>query len=244
MPKRENELTRPNDHFSPADVAIHTMAKKRKRLITRDTEQWLAYNVAVPAIWAVLRLLARTWKINRIHPERELLRPAIYAIYHGDLLVGAQELPRFGKKLEVLTSRSRDGSLVTRYVHLFKRATIRGGSSKGAASALRQMARRLIQGYAVIIPVDGPRGPEGDPKIGVIAIASQTGAPIIPCAVRSQKVWRFRSWDRMMLLKPFASADFHWGEPIQIPPGADREALEAERLKLKAILAQMHEGTC
>lgn len=218
--------------------------KKRKRLISRDSEQWLFYNIGVPVIWGILRGLARTWKVKRINPERAHDRPAIYAIYHGDLVVGAQELPNFGTKLEVLTSRSRDGWIVTRYVHMFKRATIRGGSSKGAESALRQMARRLKQGYGVIIPVDGPRGPEGDPKIGVIAIAALSGSPIIPCAVRSQSVWRFRkSWDRMMIAKPFADVEMHWGEPQYIPEGADRETMEAERLKLKKNLQELHTGT-
>jgi lysophospholipid acyltransferase (LPLAT)-like uncharacterized protein len=220
------------------------MGKKRKRLITRDTEQWLFYNIGVPFIWGLLRMLARTWKVKRINPERAHDRPAIYAIYHGDLVVGAQELPDFGTRLEVLTSRSRDGWMVTRYVHMFKRSTIRGGSSKGAESALRQMARRLKQGYGVIIPVDGPRGPEGEPKIGVIAIAAMSGAPIIPCAVRSNSVWRFsRSWDRMMVAKPFAKVDMHWGEPQHIPEGADRDTMEAERMKLQETLREMHIGT-
>jgi lysophospholipid acyltransferase (LPLAT)-like uncharacterized protein len=217
---------------------------KRKRLISRDTEQWISYHIAVPLVWGILRILARTWKFNKTNPERALDRPAIYAIYHGDLVVGAQELPNFGGRLEVLTSRSRDGWLVTRYVHLFKRSTIRGGSSKGAESALRQMARRLKQGYGVIIPIDGPRGPEGDPKIGVIAIAAMSGSPIIPCAVRSQSVWRFKkSWDRMMVAKPFAAIDLHWGEPIIVEPELSREQMEEKRLELKRVLAEMHVGT-
>lgn len=213
---------------------------KRKRLISRDTEQWLTYNIGVPFVWGFLRLLSRTWKQIRTNPERANQRPAIYAIYHGDLLAGAQELPHFGKRLEVLTSRSRDGWLVTRYVHLFKRSTIRGGSSKGAESALRQMARRLKQGYAVIIPVDGPRGPEGDPKIGVIAIAAQTQSPIIPCAVLSSSAWRFKSWDRMMLPKPFATVELIWGEPFHVEANADRATMETRRLELKQKLAEMH----
>jgi len=220
------------------------MAKKRKRLISRNAEQWLFYHWGVPAMWWVLRGLARTWKVKRINPDRANDRPAIYAIYHGDLVVGAQELPNFGGRLEVLTSRSRDGWMVTRYVHLFKRATIRGGSSKGAESALRQMARRLKQGYGVIIPIDGPRGPEGDPKIGVVAIAAMSGAPIIPCAVRTDKCWRFnRSWDRMMIAKPGAHVEMHWGDPIVVEEGLSRERMEEIRLELKQRLAEMHVGT-
>lgn len=217
---------------------------KRKRLISRDSEQWLFYNIGVPFVWTLLRGLARTWKITKTNPERAHERPAIYAIYHGDLIAGAQELPNFGTHLEVLTSRSRDGSIVARYVHMFKRRTIRGGSSKGAESALRQMARRLTQGYGVIIPIDGPRGPEGDPKIGVIAIAVLSGSPIIPCAVRANSVWRFsRSWDRMMVPKPFSRVEMHWGEPMHVPEGATREEMEAYRLQLKETLREMHQGS-
>lgn len=217
---------------------------KRKRIISRKTEHWIFYNFGVPFVWSILRGLTRTWKIEKINPERALERPAIYAIIHGDLVVGAQELPNFGDKLEVLTSRSRDGWMVTRYVHMFKRATIRGGSSQGAASALRQMSRRLKQGYGVIIPIDGPRGPEGEPKIGVVAVASQTGSPIIPCAVRCNSVWRFtKSWDRMMIPKPNAKVIMHWGEPFYVPADASREVLEEARVKLRDVLAEMHKGT-
>ena len=231
------------DHPEALAGIILSMAK-RKRIISRDTEQWLFYNFGIPLVWFIMRGLRKLWKVNRINPERANSRPAIYAIYHGDLGVGAQELPNFGPQLEVLTSRSRDGWMVTRYVHLFKRRTIRGGSSKGAESALRQMARRLKQGYGVVIPIDGPRGPEGDPKIGVIAIAAQSGAPIIPCAVRSNSVWRFnRSWDRMMIAKPFAKVDMHWGEPIHVEPDADRARMEELRLLLKEKLAELHIGT-
>lgn len=220
------------------------MAKKRKRLISRDTEQWLFYNIGVPFVWFILRGLRKLWTVNRINPERAHIRPAIYAIYHGDLVVGAQELPNFGTRLQVLTSRSRDGWMVTRYVHLFKRMTIRGGSSKGAESALRQMARRLKDGYGVVIPIDGPRGPEGEPKIGVIAIAAMSGAPIIPCAVRSNSVWRFnKSWDRMMVAKPYAKVDMHWGEPIHVEETADRERMEQLRVELRDKLAELHIGT-
>lgn len=217
---------------------------KRKRVLSRKSGQWLSYNIGVPSVWAALRALARTWKVHRINPQRALDRPAIYAIYHGDLVVGAQELPHFGNRLEVLTSRSRDGWMVTRYVHMFKRSTIRGGSSKGAESALRQMARRLKQGYGVIISVDGPRGPEGVPKIGVIAIAAMSGSPIIPCAVRANSVWRFsKSWDRMMIAKPFARVEMHWGEPIVVPAEATREEMEAQRILLQETLHEMHKGT-
>jgi lysophospholipid acyltransferase (LPLAT)-like uncharacterized protein len=220
---------------------VPDLKKKRKRLISRDTEQWLAHGVGVPAAYHVINAIKKTWKIERIHEERAKLKPSIFAIYHGDLLVGAYELPRLLPEVDVLTSRSRDGSLVARFVHMFKGArTIRGGSSKGGTGALLQMRRAVLRGRAVVIPVDGPRGPEGVVKPGVIAVASQSGAPIVPGAVLCERAWRFPSWDRMMVCKPFARVRIVYGEPFHVPPDLERAELEAKRAELEEIMRRMH----
>lgn len=214
---------------------------KRKRLISRDTEQRLAHGFGIPFAWGILKAFSRTWKIERSGVERASMKPAIFAIYHGDLAVGAFELPLLLPNVDVLTSRSRDGALVTRFVHMFKGPrTIRGGSSKGGTGALLQMRRSLINGRAVIIPIDGPRGPEGVVKPGVIAVASQTGAPIIPGAVLSKQAWRLKSWDRMMFCKPFARVKILYGEPFYVEPEADRELIETRRKELEEKLRELH----
>ena len=215
--------------------------KKRKRLITRETEQWLAHKVGVPFAYHVLKWIKGTWKIERVNGERANLKPCIYAIYHGDLIVAAYELPRILPNVDVLTSRSRDGTLVARFVHMFRGArTIRGGSSKGGTGALLQMRRSVMKGRAVVIPIDGPRGPEGVVKPGVIAVASQSGVPIIPGAVLATSAWRFPSWDRMMVCKPFAKIKLVYGEPFYVPPDLERPELEQKRAELEAIMREMH----
>ncbi|MGI8905318.1 MAG: lysophospholipid acyltransferase family protein [Candidatus Sumerlaeaceae bacterium] len=214
---------------------------KRKRLISRDTEQWLAHRVGVPFAYHVISQFKRTWRIERVNGERALTKPCIFAIYHGDLIVGAYELPNILPNVDVLTSRSRDGTLVARFVHMFRGArTIRGSSSKGGTGALLQMRRSVMKGRAVVIPIDGPRGPEGSVKPGVIAIASQSGVPIIPGAVLCDQAWRFRSWDRMMIAKPFARVRIVFGEQFLVEPDLDRPALEAKRAELEAIMREMH----
>jgi lysophospholipid acyltransferase (LPLAT)-like uncharacterized protein len=215
--------------------------KSRKRLITRNTEQWLAHSIGVPLAYHVIKWIHKTWKIERVQAEVSGTKPAIFAIYHGDLIVGAYELPRLLPQVDVLTSRSRDGTLVARFVHMFRGArTIRGSSSKGGTGALLQMRRSVLKGRAVIIPIDGPRGPEGVVKPGVIAIASQSGVPIIPGAVLCDKAWRFKSWDRMMIAKPFARVKLVYGDPFHVPPELDRPQTEEKRAELEAIMRQMH----
>jgi lysophospholipid acyltransferase (LPLAT)-like uncharacterized protein len=211
-----------------------------KASVQRNLKQWIAQNVIVPLAYAFIKFSLRTWKLFRTNPQAGQMRPCILAILHGDLIVGAMELKELLPEVDVLASRSRDGSLVARFVHLNHARTIRGGSSKGATGALLQMRRSLLRGRKVVIPVDGPRGPYGVVKPGVIAVASQTNAPIIAGAVIASKAWRFRSWDRAFIAKPVAKVAFIYGEPLYVPAEATREQIEEYRLRLENQLAEMH----
>jgi lysophospholipid acyltransferase (LPLAT)-like uncharacterized protein len=222
-------------------VRTRPAQKRRKRTpLKRLISHWLEHKVGVPLAYVILRALHRTWKAERLGEANCELRPAIFAIWHGDLVVGAQELPRLKPAVDVLASRSRDGALVARYVHLFKVRTIRGGSSKGGADALRQMRHSLQRGRSVVIPVDGPRGPFGGVKIGVAALASQTGAPVVPGAVLTERAWRFSSWDKAFVAKPYAHVKFVYSDPIYVPLNGSREEVEAGRLAIERRLWEMH----
>lgn len=201
---------------------------------------WVAHNVGVPVAYFAIKTCFKLSKVERITPEHGQMKPCVIAIWHGDLVVGAMELEKLLPQVDVLASRSRDGSLVARFVHLNKARTIRGGSSKGAAGALLGMRRSLLRGRKVIIPIDGPRGPFAQVKPGVIAVASQTGAPIIPGAVVCDKAWHFRSWDKAFVCKPFSRIRMIYGEPVYVPPDADREQIELSRMQLEESLHALH----
>lgn len=219
----------------------HNPARKRKRTsFRRLLRQWLSLKVGVPLAYLILRILHLTWRIERKGDSNARLRPAIFAIWHGDLVVGAQELPHLLPAVDVLASRSRDGALVARYVHLFRARTIRGGSSKGGAQVLRQMRASLLRGHSIVIPIDGPRGPLGRVKQGVIAVASQTGAPIVPGVVLAEQAWHLHSWDKAFVAKPFSHVQFIYDDPQQVPSEATREQVEAARLRLEQRLFQLH----
>lgn len=214
--------------------------KKRKPPLKRRIGTWVAYHGGIPAAYVLLRLLYRTWRIERIAEERNRIRPALIALWHGDLLTATQELPRLLPGLEVIASRSRDGSLVTRYVSMFGLGVIRGGSSKGGADALRQMRQSLDRGQLLIVPVDGPRGPRGQVKIGVAAMAVHTGLPVIPGVVVAERAWRFRSWDRAYIPKPFSRVRIIYGEPICARKEGGREEIEEMRARVEQALWEMH----
>jgi lysophospholipid acyltransferase (LPLAT)-like uncharacterized protein len=195
-----------------------------------------------PALGAVaLRALALTLRIRReeaaVAPLWAAHAPIIYAVWHGRILL----LPRlYGRRgSHALASRSRDGELVARWISRFGLVPVRGSSTRGGGEALRQLARVLRQGGEVVVVPDGPSGPREVLKAGVIALARLSGAPIVPTAFGAAREWRLRSWDEFRIPKPFARCVVRFGEPIRIPAGADRAALEAARKDVEAALRSL-----
>ena len=83
---------------------------------------------------------------------------------------------------------------------------------------------------------DGPRGPRGTVKAGIVALARLSGAPIVPVALGASAEWRLRSWDEFRIPKPFARCVLRFGDPMRVPGDAGREAQEAARKEIEAAL--------
>jgi lysophospholipid acyltransferase (LPLAT)-like uncharacterized protein len=192
-----------------------------------------------PALGAgALRALVATLRVRREEDAIAALwaarAPLIYAVWHGRGLL----LPRlYGRRAcRVLTSRSRDGELVARWMARFGLVPVRGSSSRGGSEALRRLARALREGHEVVVVPDGPTGPREVLKAGVITLARLSGAPIVPMAVGASREWRLHSWDEFRIPKPFGRCVIRFGEPIRVPADADRAAEEAARKEVEAAL--------
>jgi len=188
-----------------------------------------------------LRLLGCTLRVTR--DERAVSdlwasgTPLIYATWHSGVLL----LPWLyaDRRFRVLTSRSRDGELAARLVRRFGLDAIRGSSSRGGTDALRGLLRSLREGWDVVVVPDGPRGPREVVKPGVVALAAVSGAPIAPVAVGASREWRLSSWDRFRIPRPGARLVVGFGDPVRVPPRADRARQEAARSELEARLAEL-----
>lgn len=194
---------------------------------------------AGPALGVIaMRVLAATLRVRReeaaVAPLWAARAPLIYAMWHGRLLL----LPYlYGHRgAHVLTSRSRDGELVARWISRFGLDPVRGSSSRGGGDALRVLTRALRAGREVVVVPDGPRGPREVLKPGVIALARLSGAPIVPTAVGASREWRLRSWDEFRIPRPFARCVVRFGEPIRVSRAADRAGEEAARKEVEAAL--------
>lgn len=165
--------------------------------------------------------------------------PVIYTVWHGHILL----LPYlYGRRYRIhaLTSRSRDGELLSRFVQGFGIQVERGSSSRGGARALLALARVIrAEGANVLIVPDGPRGPRHVAQSGAVVLAKMTGAPIVPMAFGAAPQSVLRSWDAFIVPHPFARAAVVFGPPLAVPRDADRGVVEAKRRELEGLLQQL-----
>ena len=147
----------------------------------------------------------------------------------------------YGKRhrVWVMASRHRDGELVSRYVQGFGFRPVRGSTTRGGSVALRRLARRLKSGEEVAVIPDGPRGPRYVVQPGVITLGKISGVPIVPMSVGHGRGWTLKSWDEFRIPAPFSRAVAIFGEPIRVPPDADRAVQEDLRKQLERSLQEV-----
>jgi lysophospholipid acyltransferase (LPLAT)-like uncharacterized protein len=170
-------------------------------------------------------------------------RPWVLAFLHGrqwPLLAWKRR-----RKTVVMVSLSDDGQIQSRALGVLGLDVVRGSSSRGGARGLAGIVRCLKgREHDAAFAVDGPRGPYGVPKPGVIMAARAAGAVIVPMGSAMGAGKRFvRAWDRFELAWPFARVAVVLGAPIELDFADDRDvarvadALEVANGSAEAILA-------
>ncbi len=186
----------------------------------------------VRAWLATVRARARS-EDGRVHPPDPTVERLIYAFWHESFLGPA----KIRTPVKVLISQSADGELIAQVCKHLGLGTIRGSSKRGGAQALLQLLRDGENTHLAITP-DGPRGPRRQVKTGVVLLASLTGLPIVPLGVGFTGAWRFRSWDRFAIPRPFSTIAGVLGEPLIVPPDLDNAGVEQQRRRIEdAMLA-------
>lgn len=171
---------------------------------------------------------------------RDKLRAAdrrfIYAFWHQRQIFFT--VTHRGDNLAVLVSRSVDGEMIAETIRLCcDVAVVRGSSTRGASEAVRSMIAALRSGRDLAIAPDGPKGPNGEVKEGVMYLARKLGVPVLPTTnAQSHRLVLKGTWDRLQIPMPFCRSVVVYGEPILVGPDDDLKAKAAElKLALDAI---------
>jgi lysophospholipid acyltransferase (LPLAT)-like uncharacterized protein len=136
----------------------------------------------------------------------------------------------------IMISQSRDGEIVAKIALRSGWNPVRGSSSKGGMEALKKMITHLKEKKLAAHIVDGPNGPLGIIKPGVIRLAHTTDAVIVPFSVSAEKAWYFNSWDKFLLPKPFSKVFLRFGKMIKFDRVKDKEIFERQRMRLEEVM--------
>jgi lysophospholipid acyltransferase (LPLAT)-like uncharacterized protein len=184
---------------------------------------WLHYLAGCLAALVILllRLSSRRRVLDDPRPAlRAERRGYIYALLHAHQLSAL--VVNDDRRMAAMVSRSADGAtlvpiLRARRVWAVRGSSRSGGKDKGGRAALAELAAMLRSGVPALLAVDGPTGPRNHVRRGVVDLARDTGAAILPVVVVPSRRWILtRSWDRMQIPKPFATLRLAFGMPISV----------------------------
>ena len=194
-----------------------------------------------------LKIVSSTYRIRVVNPEIEqnVLKGGqvpIYASWHQRFFAGITFFAK-RKPISIMISQSKDGDFISKIVNRLGWTPVRGSSSRGGKKALRELKTLSKKGYKIAHIVDGPRGPLGVVKPGLLIISKVSEIPILPTITSSEKKWVFRSWDRFIVPKPFSRVIIRFGDAINIPKNLQGPAFENKRSSIEETLKKLYRET-
>lgn len=172
--------------------------------------------------------------VDPVHPGYRGAK--IYVFWHENIL-----LPlclRGHCNISMLLSRHADANILDRVARMMGFGVVRGSTFRGGTVALRELAERAATGNLTITP-DGPRGPRRQLAAGCIFLASTLRIPIVAMGFGYDRPWRFGTWDRFALPRPWTRARGVVSRAIEIPPDLDRDGIERHRAGVERLLTRL-----
>jgi lysophospholipid acyltransferase (LPLAT)-like uncharacterized protein len=224
------------------------MAKKnhKKRKKFKKLKFFILLHIGAPLgalifhLWRI-SLRIKIENIEILHEVQKWKKGVIFSFWHGDIFAmasrGLNENTR--QKVYILTSKSRDGDVVSAFLHKLGFGTVRGSSSRGGIGALLALNDILKNGDNTAFPMDGPRGPRYRAKSGALLLAKKTGALLLPVAAHCNWKITLRSWDRCEIPLPFSRCRIVLGKPVSIPPDTDKPTLNKYKDSIEETLRDL-----
>ena len=198
----------------------------------------LAHNLIRAYLYGIRKTILHEEQILRALEQNQKV---IIAILHQRMFGVIGYAKRFGPfALGAIISQSRDGDMIARVVERLQFHPIRGSSSRGGKEALDALVAYLVDNRAAVHAVDGPRGPKGAVKAGIVRIAQLSGAVIYPVYISTNRAWVLKSWDRFLIPKPFSRLMIRWGEPFPVLNQLTEPEFDVLREKIEVQIRENH----
>lgn len=164
--------------------------------------------------WLIFLSCSKKYLGNKVDEK-----PSVILFWHGRLALMPFAFRHFkmkNKKAYVMISHHKDGENIARLIKFYGLDTIRGSTFKGGSMVLKAAFKVLEENNDVIITPDGPRGPYHSISDGVVILAHKKNVKIRILNYEANRFWEFKSWDKMILPKPFSKIIYSLSEPLDI----------------------------
>lgn len=138
----------------------------------------------------------------------------IVCFWHNRLLMSAF-CWSWKQRFKMLISSHSDGRIISHAVSHLGIQTISGSSRNQNISSLREIINILKNKEIIGITPDGPKGPVGEIKDGLISLQKKTDVIILPLSYSGKFKINLRTWDKFMFVTPLNKFVAVWGNPIK-----------------------------
>lgn len=169
----------------------------------------------------LIRLLLKTCRV-KIHGLDHFVKtaensPCMLMLWHSKLVLVSEILNTHASQFiyTAFISKSRDGDPLAHLATSYTSGRALRVPHNARHLALNQLIGSIKdKGEIIIITPDGPRGPRGEVKPGIVLAAKETEANVFPFSWKAEQFWQLKTWDKMRIPKPFTSIDVFFGEPV------------------------------
>jgi lysophospholipid acyltransferase (LPLAT)-like uncharacterized protein len=221
---------------SPREAAVSAEQNSGPRRWT--LRQRIVLSMIVWAGYWFIRLLGPTLRVSVSYEEgaQKTLdeRPLVASFWHECMIPATYLFRDMG--VRVMSSFSYDGEYMGRIIRRFGFVAVKGSSSRNPVRALLGLRRALDDGWTVAFTLDGPRGPRRQVKPGPAGLARSSGRAMTTFHASVDKAWVLRSWDRMLIPKPFSRVLVRVGKLIPVPADASDADLDRYSAELQLTL--------
>lgn len=172
--------------------------------------------------------------VDPVHPDFQ--GPVIFVFWH-------EYIPflfylRGHSDTAMLLSQHHDAEWLSQAARHMGFGTIRGSTTRGGVTALRQCLA-ASRGINLAITSDGPRGPRRKLAQGCVFLSSRLQIPLVLVGLGYDRPWRLPTWDRFAAPRLFSRARGILSPRIQIPADIDRDAIEHYRQQMEHLLNEL-----
>ena len=149
----------------------------------------------------------------------------LHALWHQRMVGGI--LSHRNRGFVTMASRSPDGEIIATFLRLWGFEAARGSSTRGGDVGARAFLKALNGAPGGALTPDGPRGPARKCKPGILTLAEQGDALVVPTSSSASRPKFLNSWDRFLLPLPFSRCAVVFAPALERVPGEGEDAFLA-----------------